>query len=760
MQKFEYPVLYYSIGEAAVLGLLPGTGLQVVEKDVKTVKTVLSEYLVKQYKKDGSLPGRPLDNARIVSFDVSVRPAYNSENTLQYLMAGSLDLRLYAIVGGHDGADIECYIPWIEERFAIPHDMSRQINTLLRYTAETTLRRFTPEAIFKLKSYDKPGLDRITLRVNLQRSQGWGGFGYQRSFPHLEQLAEKMPLRRPKAARTVTMPETAWEMEDLTTDLVHRIAHSRANIIVTGPPGSGKSTVLLSAVRRITRDIKRGGLQLSFWRMMAQRITAGSKYLGEWQETCEELVNELQACSGVLWMPDIAQLLLTGGSGPEDSVASFMQVFLQKGRLQIIGEATPQEVDSMRRKLPGFAACFQIIELPELPEKKVQSILERFAAMALQQQNISIEPDALKMTWRILHRYYPYEQFPGKGIRFLSRCVTDAVISESPVIAVSDVIRQFTQQTGFPEIFLRDDILMETEEPALFFRQRIKGQDAAIERLCRVIRVFKTGLNNPHKPIANLLFAGPTGVGKTAAAKALADYFFGKGRSQTPLVRLDMSEFQSAWQIGRLIGNGREPGQLVREIRERPFSVLLLDEVEKADPAVFDALLNALDEGILTDAAGRVTNFRNTIIIMTTNLGANSGQPIGFAGERSAADSTRAAILKHFRPEFVNRIDDIVVFQPLAKEHIRAIAERELELYAQREGFISKSLQLVFSERVAIHLTETGFDHVYGARPLQRALEREVAAPLAAWLLKHTRLNNAVLHIDFDGALKVEVQKQ
>lgn len=759
MQKFDYPILYYFINETTVLGMLPGTGFQVVEKDLKTVKAVLGDYLLKQYKKNGLLPGRHLSNAKIVPFDVTVRPSY-SENAMQYPMAGSLDLRLYAVTGNPAESELECYIPWLEERFAVSQDMSRQVNALLQYTAETALRQLSPEEIFKLKSYDKPGLDRITLRVNTQRSQGWGGFGFKRSYPTLEQLTEQMPMRRPKVARAAVMPESAWEMEDVVGDLAERIAFSRANVIVTGSPGSGKSTVLLSAVRQITRNMKNGGLQLSFWRMMAQRITAGSKYLGEWQETCETLIEELQACSGVLWVPDAAQLLLSGGSGPEDSVAAFMQPFLQNGRLQLVGEATPQEVESMKRKLPGFTECFQIIRLPELSEKKVHSILERFAAMALQQQNITIQPDALKLAWRILHRYYPYEQFPGKGVRFLSRCVGDAVISESTTITPADVVRQFVHQTGFPEMFLRDDMLMETEELARFFQQRIKGQEAAIQRLCRIIKVFKTGLNNPHKPIANLLFAGPTGVGKTAAAKALADYFFGKGRSQTPLVRLDMSEFQSAWQIGRLIGDGREPGQLVREIRERPFSVLLLDEVEKADPAVFDALLNALDEGILTDAAGRITNFRNTIIIMTTNLGANNGQPIGFAGERSASDNTRAAILKHFRPEFVNRIDDIVVFEQLSKDHIRAIAERELEEFARREGFTAKSLQLTFSERVAMHLTDTGFDPVYGARPLQRALEREVAAPLAAWLLKRPKLQDATLRIDFDGELKVVVSKQ
>lgn len=753
MERYEYPLLYYRYSPDAVLGFLVGAGLQVLEKDLNDLKSVMATYLQKQYKKNGYFPGWHLENASLKSVEINLRPSFSDDN-VQYSMVESLRVKVYALTGHREGGAIECYLPWLNEHFVCFEPS--QLDTLLQHTASMALRRMAPEQIFRLRSYDKPGLDKIVLRVNTNKLRAWGDTGFERSYPVLEQLTEQMPLRRPKAVGAPALPETAWEMDETVADVAERIAQTRANVLLVGHPGAGKSTVLLSALRKITRS-RQAPDSLTFWRMMSQRMVAGAKYLGEWQQTCEALIEELESASGLLWVPDIAQLIVSGGSSPEDSVAAFMLSFLQQGRLQMIGEATPQELDSMRRMLPGFTECFQVVYVPELPEKKVQSILEKYAALAAQQQKINIKPEALAVAYRILNRYYPYEQFPGKGIRFLSRCLNEALIRGADTIDKQDVVDTFVQQTGFPPLFLRDDMPIQQEELRGFFQHRIKGQHEAIDRLCQIVKVFKAGLNNPHKPIATLLFAGPTGVGKTAAAKALADYFFGKGRSQTPLVRLDMSEFQFPWQVSRLVGEGKEPGQLVREIRERPFSVLLLDEIEKADDSIFDALLTTLDEGMLSDALGRVTNFRNSIIIMTTNLGSGGPSIVGFNAGANQEDATRAAIRGRFRPEFVNRIDDVVVFQPLGKEDIKRIAAKEMEEFAQREGLVSKGIGLSVSDRVIEHLAEIGFDQVYGARPLQRALERIVADPVAAWLLANPEQRNITLELDYAGTLMINV---
>ena len=251
-----------------------------------------------------------------------------------------------------------------------------------------------------------------------------------------------------------------------------------------------------------------------------------------------------------------------------------------------------------------------------------------------------------------------------------------------------------------------------------------------------------------------MLFSGPTGVGKTASAKALASYFFGKGQKRSPLIRIDMSEFQHPGMLSRFIGAGNEVGKLVQEIRERPFSVLLLDEVEKADPTIFDALLTVLDEGVLVDNFGRTTNFRNTIIIMTSNLGASNRRSIGFG----SSDSPKydSAIRNFFRPEFVNRIDHIVIFNSLTSKDIEKITLKELEELKQREGFTKRGFQLEFTTAVAAHLSKVGFDERYGARPLQRAIEREIVSPLAQWILANPKVENCKLKVDFqEGELKI-----
>jgi len=272
----------------------------------------------------------------------------------------------------------------------------------------------------------------------------------------------------------------------------------------------------------------------------------------------------------------------------------------------------------------------------------------------------------------------------------------------------------------------------------------------------------KAGINDPAKPFATLLFAGPTGVGKTAAAKALAEYFFANGQTHDPLMRIDMSEFQHPAHIGRLIGyeqgrDGATPGKLIQHVRNKPFSVILLDEIEKAHDSIFDALLSMLDEGLLTDRLGRTADFRNTIIIMTTNLGVSSGTPIGFADNRTDQVSI-GDIKAFFRPEFFNRIDRVVTFDSLDRETIEQIAKRELGLLQRRPGISQRGIALRFSLRLVEEVTKVGFSPKYGARPLQRAIERLVVPVLTGWLLG--KQQGDVLLVDWgDGGVEVRAAR-
>jgi ATP-dependent Clp protease ATP-binding subunit ClpB len=265
--------------------------------------------------------------------------------------------------------------------------------------------------------------------------------------------------------------------------------------------------------------------------------------------------------------------------------------------------------------------------------------------------------------------------------------------------------------------------------------RRVIGQDEAVTAVANAIRRSRAGLSDPNQPIGSFLFLGPTGVGKTELARALAEYLFDDERA---IVRIDMSEYQERHTVSRLVGappgyvGFEEGGQLTEAVRRRPYSVVLLDEIEKAHPDVFNTLLQLLDDGRLTDGHGRTVDFRNTIVIMTSNLGGTVFQDTGVAPEKrreAVLDDVRAT----FRPEFVNRIDEIVVFDPLGRDQIAAIVGIQVELLARRLAERGLSLELTDAAREL--LASRGYDPAFGARPLKRLIQREIADPLAFRLL-------------------------
>lgn len=751
MEKITYPLLHFQLNDAAVLGILVGTDYQVVDKDLRNVKSTLTNQLQRNYKKFEDYPYMDIIKPKMKVIEVKVRPTYREESGA-YPLPTSLKVPIVTVYGETKHGYYECYLPMFNESFY--YYEQKQFQTLVSHFAMNYLNQQPPNFIYRQMTIEKPQLDEVILKIK-ETTTNWGDWNFERKYETLARLAEKYPYSKKIRRNISAFPEAAWELEEKVNEVVDKLVNNRANVLIVGKSGTGKTSVLRQAIKKINNN-KRQKLDFSFWQIMPQRITSSAKYLGEWQEACEVLVDDLEAANGILWVVNFVRLLQVGGRSPEVSVAAFLTPFLQEGKLQIIGEATQEELDSMRRLLPGFVETFQIVQLEELPEKKVYNILDKFAAFCRQNLKINIERKAIELSYRLLIRYFPYQSFPGKAIRFLGQCVSAAQIEKQQQIGTNEIISNFIKSTGLPELFLRDDILLEINELERYFSNRIIGQPAAIRHLTNVVKIFKAGLNNPYKPITTMIFAGPTGVGKTASAKALAEYFFGKGQKRSPLIRIDMSEFQHAGQIARFIGAGREVGTLVRDIRERPFSVLLLDEVEKADPAIFDAFLSVLDEGMLVDAFGRITNFRNTIIIMTTNLGASNRQSIGYGSGMPDEAAYESAIAKYFRPEFVNRIDSIVMFNALKADDIRQITNIELEAVKKREGFVKNNLSLKFTQMLYEHLSKVGFDERYGARPLQRAVESEIIAPLATWLIENP-VENVTLEIDFDKELVIRI---
>ncbi len=753
MEKLTYPLLCFQLNENAILGILVGTPYQVVEATQNKLKSVLIDHLTKIYKKDGDYPLLELEAPTLRMIETTMRPTYRFGHSA-FPLSSKVKIAMPLVYGEAEPNVFECFLPLLDESFYC-YDIG-QLDSLARHFISNSLDEKGPEEIYRLAGYPMPTLDVVTLKVK-EDSFFTYTWNVTQTPKVLERLAERYPYPKAVQRNLASSPDAAWELDEYVAQVVEKLMQQRASVLVVGNHGVGKSAVLRQAFRKLVSFSKKTENEQSFWRIQAQRFTATSKYLGDWQETAEEMVWELGVMNGILWVEDIVRLLREGGKGVEDSVAAYLLPFMQQGKLQITGEVTPQELESMRRLLPGFVESMQLVELPELPERSLAVVLDKFNAHVQQAYKISLTQDALNTSTRLLRRFYPYESFPGKSIRFLGECVSEAIFHKKNEIHKRDVLAQFIRRTGLPELFLRDDLLLDQVALRNFFNEKIIGQEAATEKLTDVIKVFKAGLNNPQKPITTLVFAGPTGVGKTAAAQALAQYFFGLGQKTSPLIRIDMSEFQHPSQITRFLGTGTEPGKLVQQVRERPFAVLLLDEAEKATPAIFDAFLTVLDEGMLVDAFGRVTNFRNCIIILTTNLGASNRASIGYGNRMPDDETYRSAISKFFRPEFVNRIDHVVVFQPLAQDSIRLIAQKELEEVKSREGFAKRNLKIKFTLRTEAYIAQVGFHEKYGARPLQRAVEDVIVKELAKWLLENPAVEGRELVVDVDEVGKLTV---
>ena len=306
--------------------------------------------------------------------------------------------------------------------------------------------------------------------------------------------------------------------------------------------------------------------------------------------------------------------------------------------------------------------------------------------------------------------------------------------------------------------------LLEMEDA---LHKRVIGQNEAIGAVANAVRRSRSGLSDPNRPNGSFLFLGPTGVGKTELCKALAEFLFD---TEEAMVRIDMSEFMEQHSVARLIGappgyvGYEEGGYLTEAVRRRPYSVLLLDEVEKAHPDVFNILLQVMDDGRLTDGHGRTVDFRNTVIVMTSNLGSDRIQEMMAEGDLSDAsyqrvkDTVLSVVVKHFSPEFVNRIDETVVFHPLQSEQIRGIAEIQIELLNRR--LAQNELRLQVSEAVLDHIAKVGYDPVYGARPLKRAIQNGIENPLAQHLLQGDYNPGDLIEVDLDDAGELSFSRQ
>lgn len=508
----------------------------------------------------------------------------------------------------------------------------------------------------------------------------------------------------------------------------------RRSVLLVGPSGVGK-TALVQAIARQQASLGQAGLKV--WTTSGARLIAGMCGFGMWQDRCQKLVREASDGKAIVHLGNLVELSEVGkGGGNTQGMAAVLRPSIATATLLAIAECTPEQCAELERDQPQLLEAFTQYEVPAPSAAENRAILAQFAASRTRARTggrtIELSDDALATLDRLHRRFATYSASPGRPLRFLRNLLEDS--RRAGVVTAREITAAFSHETGLPHFMLEDSIPLDLAATRDWFAARVIGQPAAIERVVQLLAAVKAGLARGGRPIGSLLFIGPTGIGKTELAKALAEFLY---QDPTRMIRFDMSEYAHPAAIERLIGGGASSsGLLTQRVRDQPFMVVLLDEFEKAHPLFFDILLQVLGEGRLTDAAGRVADFTNTVVIMTSNLGAESyrGQALGFGDDGGAARAERhfeQEVKAFLRPEMYNRLDCIVPFLPLDAAVLRQIAEREIAAIAKRDGLRFGGVRLAVDPAVVEHLAQHGADPRYGARPLKRAIERKLVAALA-----------------------------
>jgi ATP-dependent Clp protease ATP-binding subunit ClpC len=609
---------------------------------------------------------------------------------------------------------------------------------------------------------------------------------------------------------------------------------NKNNPALIGEPGVGKTAIVEGLAQRIIDgDVPGLLLEKRVLRLDVGSLVAGTMYRGQFEERLKRVIDELKATGSILFIDEVHMLVGAGAAGSSVDAANILKPALSRGELQVIGATT---LDEYRKSIESDAALerrFQPILVNEPTKEETMQILLGIRKNYEEHHRLVISDEALQAAVNLAARYITDRFLPDKAIdlideaasrvrmykseaakttkqmmkdlRGLRKKYNEAVeqgkvddsqvllskVSEmekklaefnkgwdraaAPVVTPDDIAELVSMWTGVPVMQMAQEEsirLLKMEEE---LHARIVGQEEAIEQISKAVRRGRAGLKDPRRPIGSFMFLGPTGVGKTELTKALARFLFG---SEDALIQMDMSEFMERHSVSRLTGappgyvGYEDAGQLTEAIRRHPYSIVVFDEVEKAHPEAHNILLQIMEEGQLSDAKGRRVDFRNTIIVMTSNIGADLIRREGGLGFQLARDQSQdekmayeemrkkllEALKKSFRPEFINRLDSVIVFHALSKENIRSIAKLELKKVAER--LKEREITLMATDAALEKLAEKGFDPEMGARPLRRVIQLELEDQLSDALLSEKFKDGETIWVNVDGEGKFILTKR
>jgi len=548
-------------------------------------------------------------------------------------------------------------------------------------------------------------------------------------------------------------------LEHLQRSLFEKPARS---VIVVGESGVGKTALIRALEQR---------LQARGWRIFeasATDVLAGQVYIGELEERLQKLVKQLEQSRSVVWFVPNFHELFYAGRYKYNPVGILEKIlpFIESGTLRMIGETYPVAYDALLRDTRRIETAFEKVTMLPLHDKETLELAYQWAAHQekLHGESVRIEHDTITEAWHLARQFLGDKATPGNLLNFLKFTQKTLFLDGKPrQITTDSLYATLSHLTGLPRSILDDREGLDLNGLEKLFQQRVMGQPEAIECLVERVAMIKAGLTDPTRPYGVFLFAGPTGTGKTEMAKTLAEFMFG---SPERMIRLDMSEFKTYESEKRIVGGAERDdntSSLISLIRKQPFSVILLDEFEKAHPNIWDLFLQVFDDGRLTDRYGNTADFRHSMIILTSNLGATlpTGAGIGFnpIASNFSMKAVEQAITETFLPEFINRLDRVVVFRPLSRSIMRTILYKELNNTLHRRGLRNREWAVEWENSAIEFLLEKGFTAALGARPLKRAIERYLLSPLAMTIVKHqlpegdqflfVRADNTQIQVEF-----------